>query len=91
MLWQSNRGILVASEYVEFYMDDGETVEGIRCRVSREALDDRIARERGRSSGELRPLFNWFRTEIEQVAATKHERAQIESGGYVLVATADLN
>lgn len=92
MLFRSNRGYSTTGEYVEFYMDDQSTPQGVTCRVSREALDDRAARDRPlRHSELLQHRFETFRGEIEKIASDKHGRGIIEPDGYVLVSTFDLN
>ena len=54
---------------VRFKMRDGQTI--VDCIVSREALQDRGARD-GRSHVDLADLFASYRSEIEDIAAKKH-------------------
>jgi hypothetical protein len=91
MLFRNPRGYVTTSEYVEFYMDDPGRPKTVTCRVSREALDERAARDRLVRDELLQDRFEAFRAEIEQLAADKFARGIVEPNGHVLIGSADLN
>jgi transcriptional regulator with XRE-family HTH domain len=74
-----------ASDAAVFWGQDGET--RIRCRISREALDDHFS-DRDR----LRPkaAFEKHRHEIEALARRKYLLGQREADGSVLIRTGDI-
>jgi Protein of unknown function (DUF1488) len=73
------------SDAAVFWGQDGET--RIRCRISREALDDHYS-DRGR----LRPkaAFEKYRRDIEPLARRKYLLGQPEPDGSVLIGTGDI-
>jgi Protein of unknown function (DUF1488) len=74
-----------ASEGVTFFGQDGKT--RVRCRISREALDDHF------SDGDRRrpeAAFKKHRPEIEALARRKYLLGQLEPDGSVLIRTLDL-
>jgi transcriptional regulator with XRE-family HTH domain len=74
-----------SSKGVTFWGQDGET--RVRCRISREALDDHFSEE-----DRLRPeaAFKKHRPEIEAFARKKYLYGQKEPDGTVLIRTGDL-
>lgn len=76
---------LAESEAVTFWGDDGNT--RVRCRISREALDDHFS-----NGDRLRPeaAFKKHRTEIEALARRKYILGEREPDGSVLIRTLDL-
>ena len=73
------------SEAVAFWGDDGKT--RVRCRISREALDDHFS-----NGDRLRPeaAFKKHRPEIEALARRKYILGEREPDGSVLIRTLDL-
>jgi len=73
------------AEGVTFFGQDGKT--RVRCRVSREALDDHFS-----DGDRLRPeaAFKKHRTEIEALARRKYVLGRREPDGSVLIRTLDL-
>lgn len=79
----------------EFQRDNAETIvfwgqEGdkrVRCRISREALDDHFS-DRDRLKPEA--AFQKYRDQIEALARRKYLLGQLEQDGSVLIRTADI-
>lgn len=73
------------SRGVTFWGDDG--TKRIRCRISREALDDHFS-----EGDKLRPeaAFKKHRPSIEALARRKYLLGQLESEGSVLITTQDV-
>jgi transcriptional regulator with XRE-family HTH domain len=70
---------------VTFWGQEGE--KRIRCRISREALDDHFS-----DKDRLRPdaAFKKYRSEIEALARRKYLLDQLESDGSVLIRTDEI-
>jgi transcriptional regulator with XRE-family HTH domain len=73
-----------ASDAIVFWGQDGET--RVRCRISREALDDHF------SDGRLKPeaAFKKHRKEIEALVRRKYLYGEREPDGSILVRTLDI-
>ena len=74
-----------ASDAIVFWGEDGEA--RIRCRVSREALDDHFS-DRDRLKPEA--AFRKYHRDIEALARRKYLSGQREPDGSVLIRTADI-
>jgi hypothetical protein len=61
---------------INFAMTDGKA--RLVCNVSREALDDRAAKDR--KTGGLRKLFTDYREEVEQAASDHFDAGRITGG-----------
>jgi transcriptional regulator with XRE-family HTH domain len=73
------------SDAAVFWGQDGE--KRVRCRISREALDDHFS-----DRDKLRPgaAFMKYRAEIEALARRKYLLGQVEADGSVLIRTGDI-
>ncbi len=73
------------SEGVTFFGQDGKT--RVRCRISREALDDHFS-----NGDRLRPeaAFKKYRLQIEALARRKYLLGRTEPDGSVLIRTLDI-
>jgi transcriptional regulator with XRE-family HTH domain len=74
-----------SSAGVSFWAQDGKT--RVRCRISREALDDHFS-----DSDRLRPkeAFEKHRDDIEALVRRKYLRGQLEPDGSVLIQTSEI-
>jgi transcriptional regulator with XRE-family HTH domain len=74
-----------SSDAIAFWGQDGKT--RVRCRVSREALDDHFS-----DGDKPKPeaAFKKYRKEIEGLARRKYLYGQCEPDGSVLIRTADI-